>query len=93
MMHAHNVTDLSLDELAALGLAEKNQMAARELLQEILQRLAAQQDRQEVPSLRSAQSAMETSTFDIFSGAPGRNAVWLESATGIERARARTQEK
>ena len=36
---------------------------------------------------------METDTFDIFTGSPGRStSSWAEAVIGIDRARARMQE-
>ena len=37
-------------------------------------------------------SVRETDTFDIFSGTPDRDTLWLEAVTGLDKARQRMQE-
>jgi hypothetical protein len=82
----------TLGELLEQAALERDRERFLELLHEIGLRIAARNQNARPLHTVADRPPMETDTFDIFAGLPGRRAVWKESITGIERARRRLEE-
>jgi len=81
----------TLARLLERAAREKDRQKFLELLHQIGLRLAHRDNKAESLKAIPAQPATDSETFDLFSGIPGRHAVWRESITGLDRAQRRME--
>jgi hypothetical protein len=81
-----------LDKLLEQAAAERDRGKFLELLREINRVRAARWLASGLRMPGAPPSNMETDSFDLFAGAPDRDAAWLETVVGLEAAKERVNE-
>ena len=87
---ANSPTMRTLRELVDRAAVENNKAKFSELLAEITRTLDGSRKRHSAPMVAASNS--EKDTFDIFSGMPDRDAVWVKAVDGIEEVKAQIEQ-